>query len=208
MKRPLYPLFLDLQDRPVLVVGAGTVGTHKIQALLTAGAAVTVVAPKVTDPIALAAERGELRWHKRPFVTADLDGVYFVIAATNDHRVNAEVAQAAAAARLFVNAVDDPSSASAYASACIVRGGVTVAISSGGRAPAVSRLLRELLEQVLPSDETLADWIERAASLRTQWQNEHTPLPERYRDLLRRLLLREPSAQTAIPSGDTQESAA
>ncbi len=208
MKRPLYPLFLDLQDRPVLVVGAGTVGTHKIQALLTAGAAVTVVAPKVTDQIAFSAERGALRWHKRPFATADLDGVYFVIAATNDHRVNAEISKAATERRLFVNAVDDPSTATAYASAQIVRGGVTVAISTGGRAPAVSRLLRELLEQVLPSDETLAAWVERAASLRTHWQNENTPLPERYRDLLRRLLLPEPLAQTAIPSGDTQEPAA
>ena len=103
---------------------------------------------------------------------------------------------------------DSPSTATAYASAQIVRGGVTVAISSGGRAPAVSRLLRELLEQVLPSDETLAAWVEQAASLRTQWQNENTPLSERYRDLLRRLLLREPLAQTAIPSGDTQEPAA
>ncbi len=208
MKRPLYPLFLDLQDRPVLVVGAGPISTHKIQVLLAAGATVTVVAPESTDWIKRNAEHGTIRWHPRPFAASDLDGVYFVIAATGNHLVNAEISKAATERRLFVNAVDDPSTATAYASAQIVRGGVTVAISSGGRAPAVSRLLRELLEQVLPSDETLAAWVEQAASLRTQWQNENTPLSERYRDLLRRLLLREPLAQTAIPSGDTQEPAA
>lgn len=188
MKRPLYPLFLDLQDRPVLLVGAGQVATQKLTALLTAGAQVTVVAPDASDAIAQAATDGVLRWYRRRFVATDLDGVYLVIAATADPAVNAEVAEAAALRQIFVNAVDDPQAATAYAAAQIVRGGVTVAISSGGRAPAVSRLLRETLEQLLPSDEDLAQWVAEASALRSDWQRRHVPLGQRYRELLRRIL--------------------
>jgi len=203
MKRTLYPLFVDLQDRPVLVVGAGPVGSHKTKALLAAGAAVTVVAPQATDFVQAAARHGEVRWQPRPFATSDLEGVYFVIAATGDSAVNAEVAQAAAARQLLVNAVDDPASASAYASAQLHRGGVTVAISSGGRAPAVARLLRELLEQLLPSDETLQSWVSQAESLRAEWQQAGVPLSRRYRSLLQRLANQhsdEKPALTAVPS--------
>lgn len=188
MKRPLYPLFLDLQDRPVLLVGAGQVATQKLAALQTAGADITVVAPDASDVIAQAAARGELRWHCRRVDAADLDGVYLVIAATADHAVNAEVAKAAAARRVFVNAVDDPPAATAYAAAQIVRGGVTVAISSGGRAPALSRLLREVIEQILPSDEQITNWMAQASALRATWKRDGVPLGERYRELLQRLL--------------------
>lgn len=217
MKRPLYPLFLDLQDRPVLLVGAGQVATQKLTALQTAGAHVTVVAPDASESISSAAARGELRWHRRRFVDTDLDGVYLAMAATADPAVNAEVAQAAAVRRIFVNAVDDPQAATAYAAAQIVRGGVTIAISSGGRAPAVSRLLREALEQLLPSDEALTDWVAQASALRDDWKRQGLALGERYRDLLKRLLDGQSgisqagsraASSVASPTADRQEQAA
>src|SRR5262245_25046908 len=140
-QRSLYPLFLDLSQKRVLVVGAGPVGTDKARALLQAGAMVTVVAPAACPELVAAAAAGELVWHKRRFAPSDLDEVYLAVAATGDFAVNAEVARAGAARRIFVNAVDDPRNGSAFAAARLSRGPLTVAVSSDGRAPGVARLL-------------------------------------------------------------------
>lgn len=197
----LFPLFLDLWERPVLVVGAGAVGAQKAQGLVAAGAAVTVVAPEATAAIEAAAERGELVWHRRRFVAEDVDSVYLVVAATADAAVNAEVARAAARRQRFVNAVDDPQNGTAYAAALIRRGPVTVALSSGGRAPAVSRLLRQVLEVLLPEDAQLERWVELAEALRRTWRQEGRPMRVRYRELLRSLLREEEGAAGVMEQG-------
>lgn len=195
MHDTLFPLFLDLRNRPVLVVGAGTVALGKIRGLLAAGAAVTVVAPMAVAELAALADGHVLRWRRRRFRTMDLDGMWLVVAATSDRGVNAQVARAAERRRLFVNAVDDPASATAYAGAVVRRGPVTAAISSGGRAPALSRLLRELLEQLLPDAETLTSWTATSESLRPGWRARAVPLVERFPLLLRSLLERTTSAK-------------
>lgn len=198
---PLFPLFLDLRQRPVLVVGAGAVGTHKALGLIEAGARVTVVAPAATAELAAAASRGALTWHPRRFEAADVDAVYLVVAATGDAAVNAEIAAAAAARCRLVNAVDDPQNGSAYAASIVRRGPVTIALSTGGRAPAVARLLRELLEPLLPDAAQLARWVAQAEALRPIWRREGREMSGRYRELLRALVRGEEAgaAREAAP---------
>lgn len=206
---PLFPLFLDLRGRPVLVVGAGTVAAAKLPGLLQAGAAVTVVAPAAVPAIQDLAAGGALTLVPRAFCDADLDGAWLVLAATADAGVNARVAQAAAARRVFTNAVDDPARASAYAGAVVRRGPVVAAISSGGRAPALSRLLRETLEELLPDTATLTRWAEHAGELRAGWRARGVPMAARYPALLRRLLEREAArGGVDVPAPASDERAA
>jgi siroheme synthase-like protein len=151
----VYPVFLRLEGERVLVVGGGTVAAGKLDGLLAAGARPTVVAPAIID----ACRRDGVELVERAFEASDLDGVRFVVAAATP-AVNRAVADAAAPRNLFVNAVDDTASASAYLGGVIRRGDVTVAISTGGAAPALAGLLREALDAALP--EELDAWLEVA----------------------------------------------
>jgi siroheme synthase-like protein len=113
---------------------------------------------------------------RRPFAPADLEGVWFVVAAATPE-VNQAVAVAAEAKRLFVNAVDDPPNASAFLSGVVRRADVTVAISTSGDAPALTRLLREALDAVLPED--LDKWMAVAREERAKWRRDGVPMNER-----------------------------
>jgi uroporphyrin-III C-methyltransferase / precorrin-2 dehydrogenase / sirohydrochlorin ferrochelatase len=194
-REALYPVFLKLDGLPVVVVGGGTVAAQKLDGLLAAGARVTVIAPEATDEV-----RRRATVIERAFRPADLDGARWVVAAATP-AVNREVAAAAAARGLFVNAVDDPGAATAYLGAVIRRGEVEVAISTGGVAPALAGLLREALEAVLPHD--LPAWIELARRERTAWKQRGVPMAERRPLLLRALermyAARTPAAEPAAP---------
>jgi siroheme synthase-like protein len=188
----LFPTFLKLGGRTVLVVGAGPVAAGKLRGLLDAGAVVKVVAPEVHAEILAA----PVEVVQRPFVPADLDGVAFVVAAAPP-AVNREVAAAAHARGLFVNAVDDIESASAYAGAVFRRAGVTIAISTDGEAPALAGLVREALETLLPED--LERWMQCARESRQRWLEQGVPMAERRPLLLEALngLYAERTAATA-----------
>lgn len=168
----LFPSFLKLQGRSVVLVGGGAVAVAKHAALVAAGAQMTVVAPQIDarlrQPGTTLVERG--------FQPSDLDGAWFVVAAATGP-VNREVAAAAEARHLFVNAVDDPAAASAYAGGVVRRGPITVAISTGGGAPALAGLLREALDAVLPED--LERWLTTARELRPGWRAEGVPMEGR-----------------------------
>ncbi|HEY8925903.1 MAG TPA: uroporphyrinogen-III C-methyltransferase [Polyangia bacterium] len=177
----LFPLFLKLGGRLVLLVGGGPVATAKARALAEAGARVTIVAPALAPELeALAAARGWLV-QRRPFAPADLDGAWLVIAAAPPE-VNRAVGAAAEAVRVFVVAVDDPPASSAYGAGVVRRAGVTVAISSGGDAPALTGLLREGIEAVLPDE--LDAWMDEARRARVVWRAEGVPMAERRPRLL------------------------
>ncbi len=211
----LLPLFLNLTGRAVVLVGGGAVATAKLRQLLAAGARVRVVAPEISDEIAGLVARGfpasadrpddsatarlaeapEARRRQpgdpghvtiiqRPFVPADLDGAWLAVAAATPD-VNRQVADVAEAQHLFVNAVDDPANASAFLSGVVRRDGVTVAISTSGAAPALTALLREALDAVLPQD--LAAWVRRARAERARWRHDGVPMEERKPRLLRAL---------------------
>ena len=185
----LFPAFLKLAGRRVVIVGGGPVATSKLSALIDAGADVTVVAPEMTSGI----EAAPVARIRRAFVPADLDGAWLVVAAATPD-VNRRVAQAAEARQLFVNAVDDPANADLYLGGVVRRAGVTFAISTDGRAPALAGLLREGLEALLP-DADLERWMNEAARLRSRWRAESVPLPARRPALLDALVhLYEPPA--------------
>ncbi len=172
MSEELFPLFLRLTGRPVLVVGGGRVAAGKVFALLEAGARVTVVAPEVRMEILASGAAVE----RRPFAPGDVDGTWLVVAAATP-AVNREVARAAEARRVFANAVDDPPSASAFAAGVVRRGGATVAVSTGGRAPALAGLLREALAALLP--EELSQWLATAQRLRAEQRARQVPMEAR-----------------------------
>lgn len=198
---PVFPVFLKLEGRRVLLVGGGRVAAGKVRALVESGACVTVVAPAVLDEIAAA----PVSLERRPFVSADLDDVWYVVAAA-PREVNAEVAREAHARGIFVNAVDDVENASAYAGAIVRRAGVTIAISTGGDAPALAGLLREALEALLPED--LDRWMDRAREARQQWLDRRVPMEERrpmLLDALNELYERRTRAGSARPEGRAYE---
>ena len=127
----MFPAFLDLAGRKVVVVGGGPVAASKIEALVAAGARVTVIAPDIRPEI----EQADVEIVRREFVETDVEGAWWVVAAAPP-LVNRIVSEAAGRRRIFVNAVDDPEPATAYLGGVVRRDGVTIAISTEGRAPA------------------------------------------------------------------------
>lgn len=168
----LLPVFLKLAGRKVVLVGGGAVASAKLPALISADARVTVVAPEVRPEIMASGATVVLR----PFVASDLDGAWLVVAAAPPE-VNREVAAAAEERRVFVNAVDDLDCGSAYTGGVFRRGGVTIAVSTEGRAPALAGLLREGLEAMIP--EEIEAWVARARQLRQRQRAEGVPMGAR-----------------------------
>jgi siroheme synthase-like protein len=177
---PLFPVFLKLGARRVVVVGAGPVAAGKAAGLVAVAASVVVVAPDVCD----AMQDLPVTIERRGFRPSDLDGAWYVVAAA-PAEVNRAVAAAAADRQIFVNAVDDPAPASAYAGSVVSRGPVTLAISTSGLAPAVAGLLREALDDLLPAD--LERWVDEAVRERVVWKRDGVPIEARRGRLLDRL---------------------
>ena len=188
----LFPAFLRLEDRPVLLVGGGRVAASKLSALTEAGAHVTVVAPQIRPDL----ERPEVRLLRRAFEPADLDGLWLAVAAAPPE-INRAVREAAEERRIFLNAADDPAAASLYLGGVVRKAGVTLAISTNGRAPALAGLLREALEALLPDD--LGDWLTLSDRLRARWRAEHTPFTDRRPLLLRALADKYAAAARGAP---------
>ena len=179
----VFPIFLKLAGRRVLVVGGGPVAASKLRGLLDAAATVVVVvvAPDVVEEIAAA----PVEILRRPFVPEDLEGISFVVAAAPPD-VNRVVAAAAHPRGLFVNAVDDMENATAYMGAIVRRAGVTMALSTDGEAPALAGLMREALEALLPDD--LDAWVTSAREARRDWLARGVPMAERRPLLLEALV--------------------
>src|SRR5690242_532377 len=137
----LFPIFVKLEGRRVLLVGAGRVGESKVSGLLSAGAEVTVVAPAATAAIQQLAEERKLVWRRREFVPDDLDGRVLVVAA-----VPKDVARAiydeARRRNVLINSVDDPDNCDFYYPAVVNRGDLQIAISTAGHSPALAQRIR------------------------------------------------------------------
>ena len=187
----MYPAFLRLQGRRVLLVGGGKVAAAKLDGLLAAGAVVTVVAPEIRDELV----RPGVTLERRPFAPRDVDGAWWVVAAAPPD-VNRAVLEAAEPHRVFVNAVDDPPHATAYLGGVVRRESVTVAFSTSGRAPALAGLLREALDAWLPDE--LDEWLRAADDARRQWRRDGVPM-DRRRPLLLETLNRLYDARRETP---------
>lgn len=158
----LYPLFADLKDRSVLVVGGGHVAERKIRMLLDSGAVVHVVAERLSPWLREQARDGRLSHRALTFCPQQLDGVWLVIAATDDGALHRRIADAAAQRQLWINVVDDAALSSFQVPAVIDRSPLLVAISSAGSAPMLARSVRERIERLLaPTLGTLAGLLEQ-----------------------------------------------
>jgi uroporphyrin-III C-methyltransferase/precorrin-2 dehydrogenase/sirohydrochlorin ferrochelatase len=156
-----YPLFLRLAGKRVVVVGEGELATRKADDLRSAEADVAIVAPSDYGPNVL-------------------EGAWLVVSATDDAALRERIAVDASARRTFLLAVDDTDHTNAISPAVVRRGAVTIAISSGGEAPALTRLLREIVEQLLPEER----YVEIARDLRKRWKAEGTPMGSRFAELV------------------------
>jgi siroheme synthase-like protein len=176
----LFPAFLKLDGRRVVIVGGGPVAASKLAALQAAGADIVVVAPDVCAEITSSG----VAVVRKAFEPSDLEGAWFVVAAAPPE-VNRSVAGEAQRLRVFVNAVDDPANASVYLGGVLRRGGVTLGISTDGAAPALAGLLREALDAMLPAD--LDGWSVRAHEVRQSWRARGVPMEARRPELLKAL---------------------
>ena len=145
------PLFHNLKGRPCLVVGGGDTALRKLRPLLEAGARVTLVAPEIGESIRQLTLDGDCSIVQRPFEPADIDTMALVIAATGDRAVNEQVSMLARQANIPVNVVDNPDLCTVIFPSIVDRSPIQVAISTGGAAPVLARLLRGKIESILPA---------------------------------------------------------
>ena len=195
----LFPLFLDLRDRRVLVVGGGVVAARKVAALLEAHADVALVAPALDAGLAPLVRTRRILHLDTRFAPHQLDDAWLVIAATDDPVVNREVAEAATERRLWVNVVDDAELASAQLPARVQRGPLQIAISSGGAAPMLARHLREQFETQL--DDSWASLAQQFVELRGRIRSRLPDLSAR-RVFFQRAL--DGRVQALLRSGDAR----
>ena len=147
-----YPAFIDLENRPVLVVGGGIIAQRKVETLLEAGALVTVVSPQITEQLDAYGQSNRISVRQRGFIPSDVDGVSLVISATDDPTTQTEVASIAASKNVLVNTVDKPELCSFIVPAILRRGDITIAISTSGKSPSLAAELRARLDRVLTEE--------------------------------------------------------
>jgi precorrin-2 dehydrogenase / sirohydrochlorin ferrochelatase len=144
---PYYPIFIDVEDHDVVIVGGGEVCARKAETMMRYGARVTIVSPELTDEIESWGRDGKLTLRRKRYESSDLDGASIVIASTDDTRVNEQVAADARARKVPVNVVDVTPLCEFIVPAIIEKGSVTIAVSTGGKSPALARTLKEDLNR-------------------------------------------------------------
>ena len=182
MKPPkLFPMFLKLEARPCLVVGAGTIAESKIGGLLEAGARVRVVALEATGQVRALAQSKSVEWLQRPFEPADLEGMFLVVAATSSTELHERIYKEAAQRGVLCNIVDVPSLCDFYYPSVVQRGALQIAISTAGESPALAQRLRKQLEdQFGPEYE---EWLAQLGEAREKLRSAK-PDPEERKRLL------------------------
>jgi siroheme synthase-like protein len=184
----LFPMFVKLQGRTVVVVGAGAIAEGKIPGLLAAEAHVRVIAPDATVQIAAWARDGKLELLPRKFLPGDLDGASLAIAATSAPGVNNAVFLEAEARGIFCNAVDDIENCHFYYGSVVQRGDLQIAISTNGKSPALAQRIRKELEQSYGPE--YAAWLEKLGTARNVLRAKATGF-ERIKNILHRLASKE-----------------
>jgi len=146
------PLNIDMQGRVVLIVGGGRVATRKAETLLKAGAEVRVVSLVLSEELAAHEATGEIKVRIKTFVPPDMEGAFLVITATDDAAVNAAVAAEARRRGVLVAVTDAPDNGDCMFPAVLKRGALDVAVSSGGKCPAFSAKVRDVIADVIGED--------------------------------------------------------
>ena len=142
-----YPIYLQLNDQPCVVIGGGKIAEGKVDGLLAANARVTVISPKLTTHLRAYADAGEITCIPRRYLPGDLKGAFMVICATDQHEINHQVWLEASADHQLVNVVDDTPRCNFIAPSILRQGDLTIAISTAGNAPALAVRLKERLQR-------------------------------------------------------------
>jgi siroheme synthase-like protein len=193
----LFPLFLKLDGKRCVVAGAGAVALEKIESLLRCGARVVVVAPEAVSAVRRLSETERVEWVPRPFRPEDLDGAHLAIAATSDREVNRLLFEEASRRSILANAVDDPPLCDFFCASIVERGALQIAISTGGKSPALAQRLRRELDALLAPD--LGRWLEDLGELRGEVLRA-MPAGEERKMLLHELAGRELCAAPDCPA--------
>ena len=141
-----YPIHLDIKNRHCLVVGGGAVGTRKVNTLLECGARVRVVSPEPTRQLTKLASEGAITLARRAYRSADLDGAFLVIGATDDESLNQQISNDAALTNTLCNIADRPEVCNFILPSIVQRGDLVITISTSGKSPALAKKLRQKLE--------------------------------------------------------------
>jgi precorrin-2 dehydrogenase/sirohydrochlorin ferrochelatase len=176
-----YPAFLKLEGKKCVVIGGGKVAERKIRSLLEANAIVFLISPDATPFLAKLAEEEKITWIKDTFKPDYLEGAWLVFACTNQREVQREVFQACEERKIFCNVVDQPDVSSFIVPSVVKRGALTLAISTSGASPAVSRRLRERLERLF--GEEYASYLELMRRIRESILSKGLPQEEKERKL-------------------------
>jgi precorrin-2 dehydrogenase / sirohydrochlorin ferrochelatase len=146
-KYPYYPIYLDIENRAVVIIGGGNVCARKAETMMKYGARVTVISPEFTDEIEAWAREGRLALKRKTYDASDVEGANIVIASTDDQSVNEQIAADCRARRIPVNVVDVTPLCEFIVPAIIEKGSIQIAISTGGKSPALARTLKEDLQR-------------------------------------------------------------
>jgi siroheme synthase-like protein len=146
-KYPYYPVYLDIEERDVLIIGGGTVCARKAETMMKYGAHVTIVSPDFTEEIEGWARQDLLKLRRKPYEELDLTGASIVIASTDDPCINARIARDCRRRKIPVNVVDVTHLCEFIVPAIVESGTIQIAVSTGGKSPALARTLKEDLQK-------------------------------------------------------------
>jgi precorrin-2 dehydrogenase/sirohydrochlorin ferrochelatase len=182
--KTLFPMFVKLDGRQTLVVGAGRVGEPKIRGLLPTGAMIRVVAQQANDAVREWARAGQISLAERSFVVSDLDNVFLVVVATSSRDLNEFVFGEAQSRGILCNVVDVPERCDFYYPAVVQRGDLQIAISTSGQSPSLAQKIRQQLERQFGAG--YARWVAELGETRRTVLASNLD-PERKRNLLQSL---------------------
>jgi siroheme synthase-like protein len=146
---PYYPIFLDIEERSVVIIGGGTVCARKAETMLKYGAKVTVVSPEFHEDIEKYAAEGLIAIRRKTYEESDLDGASVIIASTDDQCINGRIARDARRRKIPVNVVDVTHLCEFIVPAIVEQGSIQLAVSTGGKSPALARTLKEDLQKLV-----------------------------------------------------------
>jgi precorrin-2 dehydrogenase/sirohydrochlorin ferrochelatase len=177
----LFPVFLKLHDRRVLIVGGGRVAEEKLEAVLRSATDVTVIAPRITPRIAGWARESRVSYIAGEYREGVIRDFFLVITCTDSDAVNRKIYEECREAGILCNSVDDPTNCDFYAAAVVRRGDLQIAVSTGGHSPALAQRIRRKLEQEFgPEYEPWIGWLGRMRTV----MRKALPRDEQTKELL------------------------
>ena len=180
-----YPIHLDIKNRDCLIVGGGAVGTRKVNTLIECGARVTVVSPDPTLELIKLASEGSVTLKKRAYRNDDLTGMFLVIGATDDERLNRQISKDAEQAQILCNIADRPEVCNFILPSIVRRGDLVITISTSGKSPALAKHLRQKLESQLGPE--YADFLLLMGAIRRRLLSQAHE-PEAHKTLFNQLI--------------------